>query len=981
MKPLFKLFVAAVVIAMAASCGSKYKYETVPGDPLNTKIYTLENGLKVYMTVNPDKPRLQTYIAVKVGAKNDPSETTGLAHYFEHLMFKGSEQFGTSDYATEKPLLDQIEKEFEVYRTLTDEAERAAAYKVIDSLSYEASKYAIPNEYDKLMAAIGAQGTNAYTSYDQTVYVEDIPSNQIETWAKIQADRFENNVIRGFHTELETVYEEKNMSLTQDSRRVLEAMLAELFPSHPYGQQSVLGTQEHLKNPSITNIKNYHKEWYVPNNIAICVSGDFNPDEFVEIIEKYWSNFKPNENLKKLEFPQEKPLTEPVKVVLEGQEAPFIYVAWRLPAAKSEEMPVLTVMENILNNGKTGLIDVNINQAQKVLGSAGGGVQTFTDHSCFLLTARPKQGQSLEDVQNILLEQIEVLKKGEFDESMIASVVNNYKRYQMQNMQENSFRADQFVTSFIYEIPWANMVAELDNMAKVTKEDVVAAANKYLTDGYVSIHKVQGKAPETAAISKPKITPILTNRDKQSDFLQQIQAEAAAVAPIEPVFVDFAKDMQKGTAKNGMEMLYVKNSSNDLFELEFRIDFGSKDNRVIPFASKYFRYLGTAEKTAEQINSELYALACDASVSVGSENVYISVYGLSENMEAALAIIEDKIANVVGDDAILANLKADEFRSRINNKTNQRTCYSRLTQYVNYGKENPATNVLSNNEIQALTSDQLLAEVKNALGYKQTITYYGPMEMAEVVEVVNKYHNVPEQLAEYPNKKEFKLQQVTEPKIVIAPYNAKQIYMMQYSNTGEVFDPTAADFSTVYPKVVMYNEYFGGGMNSIVFQEMREARGLAYSANARYAMPSKAGETYSYTTFIATQNDKMMDAVNAFDEIINQMPQSEAAFNIAKENLVAYNRTKRTLGSAVIDYYLNLKKQGFACDVDPAKEVSEKFQQVTLQDVIDFQQQVIKDRKYVIGILGTEKDLDMKALSPAKYGKVERVSLEDIFGY
>ena len=157
------------------------------------------------------------------------------------------------------------------------------------------------------MATIGAQGTNAYTSYDQTVYVEDIPSNQIEAWAKIQADRFENNVIRGFHTELETVYEEKNMSLTQDGRRVLETMLAKLFPNHPYGQQSVLGTQEHLKNPSITNIKNYHAEWYVPNNIAICASGDFDPDEFIAIVDKYFGHMQPNKNLKKLEFKAEEP--------------------------------------------------------------------------------------------------------------------------------------------------------------------------------------------------------------------------------------------------------------------------------------------------------------------------------------------------------------------------------------------------------------------------------------------------------------------------------------------------------------------------------------------------------------------------------------------------------------------------------------------------------------------------------------------------
>ena len=265
MKKLFKLFSLPLLILLVISISScnaeKYSYETVPNDPLKARIYTLPNGLKVYMTVNKETPRIQTYIAVRVGGKNDPAETTGLAHYFEHLMFKGTQKFGTQNYESEKPLLDEIEKMFEIYRKTTDEEQRKAIYKQIDSLSYEASKFAIPNEYDKLMAAIGANGTNAYTSFDVTCYVEDIPSNQIENWAKVQADRFENNVIRGFHTELETVYEEKNMSLTRDSRKVSEAMLAALFPHHPYGAQTVLGTQEHLKNPSITNIKNYYRTW------------------------------------------------------------------------------------------------------------------------------------------------------------------------------------------------------------------------------------------------------------------------------------------------------------------------------------------------------------------------------------------------------------------------------------------------------------------------------------------------------------------------------------------------------------------------------------------------------------------------------------------------------------------------------------------------------------------------------------------------
>ncbi|MCD8134955.1 MAG: insulinase family protein, partial [Parabacteroides gordonii] len=246
MRRIVQLFSLAVVILLAAACKetSPFKYETVPNDPMKARIYTLDNGLKVYLTVNKETPRIQTYIAVRVGGKNDPAETTGLAHYFEHLMFKGTQKFGTQNYEMEKPMLDQIEQLFEVYRKTTDEGERKAIYHQIDSISYEASKYAIPNEYDKLMSAIGANGTNAYTGFDMTVYTEDIPSNQIDNWAKIQADRFENNVIRGFHTELETVYEEKNMSLTSDGRKVYEAVLNALFPDHPYGTQTVLGTQE-----------------------------------------------------------------------------------------------------------------------------------------------------------------------------------------------------------------------------------------------------------------------------------------------------------------------------------------------------------------------------------------------------------------------------------------------------------------------------------------------------------------------------------------------------------------------------------------------------------------------------------------------------------------------------------------------------------------------------------------------------------------
>ncbi len=595
------LFLAVVVVAMLTAACSKYKYERVADDPLKTRIYTLDNGLKVYMSVSKEKPRIQTYIAVKVGGKNDPHETTGLAHYFEHLMFKGTEQFGTSDYAAEKPLLDEIEQLFETYRVTTDEAERAAIYHRIDSISYEASKIAIPNEYDKLMAAIGANGTNAYTSQDMTVYVEDIPSNQIDNWARIQADRFQHPVIRGFHTELETIYEEKNMSLTRDSRKVWEALDAALFPHHPYGTQTVLGTQEHLKNPSITNVKNYHKTYYVPNNMAICVAGDFDPDEMIATIDKYFGAMEPNPNLPKLEFEPEEPITTPIVKEVYGLEAANVTLGWRLPAANDPSNDVAQVAGELIYNGQAGLIDIDLQQQQKVL-NAYGYASTQPDYSTFLVAGRPKQGQSLEDVRDLLLGEVAKLRGGDFDEALLEAIINNLKMYEMQSMENDP--ADLYVNAFIYGTDWADEVHSIDRLSKITKQDVIDWANEYLgPESYAVIYKREGEDKSVQKISAPKITPIVTNRDRQSDFLTEIKA--VEVKPIEPVYVDYDKDMAKFSVKPGVDVLYKQNETNDLFRLSYVFNTGTENDSELGTAFDYIAYLGTEAQTAEEIAKEM----------------------------------------------------------------------------------------------------------------------------------------------------------------------------------------------------------------------------------------------------------------------------------------------------------------------------------------------------------------------------------------
>jgi predicted Zn-dependent peptidase len=968
MKKFIMAAVAAVAVLSLASC-AKYKYETVKGDPLKTKIYTLDNGLKVYMTVNKETPRLQTYIAVRVGSKDDPHETTGLSHYLEHLMFKGTESFGTSDYAAEKPMLDQIRDLFEVYRTKTDPAERLAIYHQIDSVSYEASKIAIPNEYDKLMSVIGAKGTNAFTSNDMTVYQEDIPSNEIDNWAKIQADRFRHPVIRGFHTELETVYEEKNMSLTEDDSKAMEAIDSVLFAHHPYGLQTTLGTQEHLKNPSIINIENHRNNFYVPNNIAICVSGDFDPDTFVATVEKYFGDWEPNPNMKTLDYEPEQPIIAPVEKTVYGLDAEFVMLGWRTPGEKEIlRSEVGNLVSSILYNGQAGLVDLDLIQAQKIGGFYGFNY-TRPDYGEFLLIGYPREGQSLEEVRDLMLEEIGKLRTGDFDESLIKSTINNFKLNQMARLMSNDGRAMLYVNSFINSHEWKEDALQLRRLEKVAKQQVVDWANEYLgANSYVAAFKKIGVDQSIDKIAAPAITPIETNRGNQSAFLTEIQQ--TEVVPIEPVFADFSKDMSKSDLKGGVDLLYKKNELNDISDVRFVFDRGTNADPKLSVAFRYLDYLGTPDKKAEDIKKEMYSLACSYYFTVGGTQSTIFLQGLDENIGSTMDVVEDLVFNAVPDTSILAELKADILKERADSKLSQSACFSALQDYLFNGPEFIKKSTLTNDQVLALTSEELLGAIKDLFTKKHEVLYYGPSDEAATKKMLADHHKIadnPQPLVKVrPTRR-----QVAESEVFIAPYDANQFYYLQYSDRGEKFDVSND------PSVSMYNGYFGGGMNGIVFQEMREARGLAYSASAFLSSPPYADDDYMFYAFIASQNDKLKDAVEAFDQIINEMPESEEAFQVAKTALLSKLRTSRTTGMGVLNKYVSLRDLGLTEDRD--KAIFEKIQNMTLADVKAFQEKWIKGRSYAYGLLGRESDFDMDFAR--SLGSVTSLTLEDIFGY
>ena len=965
------LLFGTAVLMLCSACNkkqAKYKYETVKGDLTEARIYTLDNGLTVYLSVNNEEPRIQTYIAVRTGSKNDPAETTGLAHYLEHIMFKGTTHFGTTDYEAEKPFLDDIEARYEKYRTLTDPEERRVAYHGIDSVSQLAAQYFIPNEYDKLMSTIGAEGTNAYTSEDVTCYTEDIPSNEIENWAKIQADRFQNMVIRGFHTELEAVYEEYNIGIAQDSRKVWEALNAMLFPTHPYGTQSTIGTQEHLKNPSITNIKNYFNKWYRPNNVAICMAGDFNPDEVIAIIDKYFGQWQPGDDVKQPEFAPLKPITSPRDTTVYGLEAENLMMGWRFDRGNSLQIDTLEVIGEMLSNGTAGLIDLDINQQMKML-YAWGGSSTNRDYSSFLIGGSPKDGQTLEEAKDLLLAEIEKLKSGDFSDDLLPSIVNNMKLNEYTSLESNQARANRFVNTYILERTWDQQVGYLDRVSNMTKEQIVAFANKHFNDNYVVVYKRQGMDESQKKIDKPAITPIPTNRDYISDFVKEIQE--SEVPAIQPRFVDFKKDLSFGNTEAGLPYIYVQNKENGRFTLSFRYEFGDESDLRYGMAADYLEYLGTDQMSNEEIKQQFYKLACNYYINVGARNITVTLFGLSENMPEALALLENVMQNAQPDPMVAEMCIQQLEKARMDAKLNQRSNFNALVQYGLYGPYNSTRNQLSIEQLRQLDPQVMIDIMKSLKNYEHTVLYYGPMSEKEMTAAVTENHKTASELQAVPQGKHYELQATPENEVLIAPYNAKNIYMRMIHNENREWNPDESAVTS------MFNEYYGGGMNTIVFQEMREARGLAYNAYAAYVTPSYKDQKEYFFTHIITQNDKMMDAVGHFLEILNDMPESEQAFNIAKESVAKRLASMRTTKFGLINAWLNAQMRGI--DYDLNERIYNALPNVTLQDIVKFEQEQMANKPYRYVILGDENELDMKALE--QLGPVRRLSTEEIFGY
>jgi predicted Zn-dependent peptidase len=944
-----------------------YTYESVKGDLLNARIYTLANGLKVYLSVYKDAPRIQTYIATKAGSKSDPADATGLAHYLEHLLFKGTDKYGSLDYAKEKVELEKIEALYESYRATKDEAKRKILYHQIDSISGVAAKYAIANEYDKMLSSIGATGTNAFTSFEQTVYVNDIPSNQLEKWLTIESERFRNPVLRIFHTELEAVYEEKNRGLDSDGRKVFETLFEAMFPNNNYGKQTTIGTIEHLKNPSIKKIKEYYDTYYVPNNMAICMSGDFDYEQAIRLIDSRFGNMK-SKPVPAYIPGKEIPIAQPIVKEVFGPDAESMLLAYRIGGQSTADAELAEIASKILYNGTAGLMDLNLNQQQKVL-SSSVFPYILKDYGVFILDANAKEGQTLEQAKDLILAEVEKLKKGEFPDWMMKAIINDIKLQQTKEYEDNSNRAMAMVNAFVNEQSWNDYTDRINKLGAITKEKVVAWAKANFNQNYVVVYKRNGEDKNAQKVNKPEITPVEVNRDAQSPFLKSIMD--AKTPAIEPVFIDYTKDIVQYKTIIGAPIYTTQNKENNLFTLYYVLEMGKNHDKKLGLAVEYLNFLGTPELTNEQLKQEFYKLGCSYNVFSSEDQVYVSLQGLNESFETALKLFEGLLKNPKADKVALENLVSSIMKQREDDKLSKgKILWSGMYNYAVYGAKSPYTNILSSAELKAINPEELIQRIKDLTSYQHDIYYYGPLTADILANKINANHKAVTPLKAIPTPAAFTEQENKQTEVYVIDYDMKQAEIMMLSK-DEKYNRNNL------PTITLFNEYFGGGMGSIVFQTMRESKALAYSVFSSYRGPQNKEKSHYALAYIGTQADKLPEAMKGMFELMNNLPESENMFNNAKKAVEEQIRTERITKNNILFNYMNAKKMGN--NYDMRKDVFAAVPSMKFENIKAFQQAHFKDKKYNIMVLGNKNTLDIKTLEG--YGKLTYLKLEDVFGY
>ncbi len=929
-------------------------------DPLGVTIHRLPNGLTVYLSPNKGLPRVTAWITVRAGSKHDPADSTGMAHYLEHMLFKGTDRLGTLDYAKERVHLDAIRELYEKLFKAKGEDARKKVYAAIDAENVKAGAFSVPNEIDKFYRVIGARGLNASTSDERTTYVVDLPANRLEDWTTVESERFAAPVFRTFQSEIEAVYEEKNRAMDNAEWILSEEVERRLYKVHPYGQQPTIGTIEHLKNPSLEKMYAFYAKWYVPNNMAVILAGDFDRKAALELVKKRFGSWQPRELEPLPDWALPKPKgAERHEVKYEAEEK--VVIAWPAVAASHPDADAVSMMDMLMDNSATGLFNLRLNQEQKVKG-AGSYPSLRNDAGAWYAWAAPKKGQTLEEAETLLLETIEALKNGEFTEDDMAAVITDFEVGDKARLESNQARAGLMAANFNGFESWERSIGRLDRLRKVTKADVVRVAKQYLGADRVVVLRRNGK-PEIPTMTKPSFTKLPIDPSRESERLKALLARTPA--PVEPRWLAAGRDYEI-TPIEGGRLYSAKNPYNDLFSLTFRFDRGSRAARKLCWALDLLDLAGAGPYSADAFKKRLYALGTSLSYYCGEDSSGVSLSGIDRNLWPSLEMMQERFDwPTIAPDA-LEKMKEVSRGAREDEKRNPGSVHHALGELASRGRESEVLARLSDQELTSLAEAELKSLIRDFMNHERRVGYIGnrtPREIAKLLATGRRHRPAPPRA----------------PLRLLKPAKARVLFThrdMVQANVGffaadEVYDPQ---------KVVDYQfhaSYLGGGMSSLIFQEVRESRSLAYSASGGHTVTADKGDDTQLWGSVGCQADKTPEAVELMLELLRRPPIAPKRFRETAKAIEEGYRTNPTPFRSVPGTVMDWEDQGLTAG-DPRPARFERALAYTPEKLEAFATR-LKDAPMTIWVLGHKERVGIDKLKT--FGDFEEKELGALFPY
>ena len=934
-------------------------------ESLKLVTFTLPNGLTVYINEDPHAAEVYGAVAVKGGGKCDPKDATGIAHYLEHMLFKGTDRLGTHNYAAEKPLLDQITRLYDELGQTQDEAARERIQKRINELSVEAAQYAIPNEMDRLLSRIGSSNVNAFTSEEAIVYFNSFPAHQIGPWLDLYAHRFQNPVFRLFQSELETVYEEKNRSMDNFGSVLFEIFNKHFYKNHPYGQQTILGSTEHLKNPSLSKMQAYYDTYYVPNNMALLLLGPIKADEVRPLIEKHFGVFQPRPVPPFPAYPEE-PFKGREVVKIKVSPIKLLMMGWRAVPAKHPDELALKVCAALLNNsGETGLFDRLALDNKLLAASVFPSIQK--DHGAFGLFVVPKiVGQSLGEAEKLVLAQLDSLREGRFSDELFEAVITNLIRDHELALESVMGRGMYLLGTFIEDRSWEDEVINYgQRIRRLTKADIQRVARQYLTNNYLVVESRMG-FPQKDKLKKPPFVPVTPPQNVKSEYARHFEQLPAG----QPVarFVDGPREVSRIALMPRCTVLRAINPVNNLCGVEIKFGLGTTAEPLLGLTADYLDKVGSTDIEAKQFKQNLYRLGYSYSFGSDADYFTVSLTGPEDRLTDALAQLRQLFEQPARDDKALQAVK-DQFRNQRRLETGEAASMSTpLREWMVRGQHSSYLRMPNRRELRRLTVDELLANWQRVQTYETEIHYTGRRSEAEIRTALARLGLQPPRHASNAPI-ETPLQAVSEPTIYYLPRRDARQSQVQF------YVPGLTVATDTLPLIEGFNTYFGSDMSSLVFQEVREFRSLAYSAYGTY-QPAKRPYAQGFLFgYIGCQSDKTLEAIEVMRGLIEHMPEKREREIEIRENLIQQAYTARPGFRRLTSYVADWDIWGYT--QDPAQIKLAAYRQLEFDRMLAFYRRHIQGKPMVVSVIGNPRDVKPQDLS--RYGKVVRLRQRDFY--